>query len=589
MVKNRKRVWLNHLNKLRRQADKVERAATRQHQTFISGRVQVAREIRFDVGVWLGLILMLILALVFQGILYQYNNQTTASSAGGAYAEGIVGEITSINPLYAATNDEKALSSLVYSALLKTDQTDALAGDLARGWSVSSDGLNYYVKLRDDARWYGSEKVVAADDVVFTVQLIQDPRVQSSLYETWKNIEVAKVSSDEVRFTLRTSLVSFPWALNFGILSADELGEVERGELREYLSDHTATGSGAFTFRNISLSGGKNKILHFAPNPKYFDGAPQIEALHIETYPDSLALTKGFRGGEVNIASGISLESARQNLGDNLHSTPVDSGVFAIFNTDGATTSSPTVRQALRLALDRDKVRLSAAVGSQTPNALETPIAPGIFTAVDALRQPVDNISEAERLLNADGWLYNNQLKRVKDLSPLKIKLVTVENSDYVSVAEEIARQWNSVGVETEIVLASADDIQQSFIMQRNYDVLLYRLELGGDGDVYSYWHSSGAKEQGLNLANYKSAAADVSLARARTQLDLATRGNTYKDFVETWAADAPAIALYQANLYYLKSDNVSAWRGESLADRSVRFRDVNSFTVNVQAVNKTP
>jgi ABC-type transport system substrate-binding protein len=267
----------------------------------------------------------------------------------------------------------------------------------------------------------------------------------------------------------------------------------------------------------------------------------------------------------------------------------VDSGIFAIFNTDSPITSSPTVRQALRLALDRDKVRLSAAVGDETPQALETPIAPKIFQPVDALRQPVDNISEAERLLNSDGWMYNNQLKRVKDLSPLKIRLVTVENSDYVTVAEEIARQWNSIGVETEIVLASAERIQQSFIIQRNFDVLLYRLELGGDGDVYSYWHSSGAKEQGLNLSNYKSAAADVFLARARTQLDDSTRGQTYKDFVETWLNDVPAIALFRANLYYLKADDVQAWSGQSLTDRSVRFRDVNRFTVNFAPVNKTP
>ncbi|MDR3125944.1 MAG: ABC transporter substrate-binding protein [Candidatus Nomurabacteria bacterium] len=586
---NRKRTLLPNLNKLRRQADKVERAAHKQHQTFISGKVQMAREIRFDVGAWLGLIGLLLLALICQGILYRQSNETTASSSGGAYAEGIIGEITSFNPLYAETNDEKALSSLVYSALLKTDQTNSLTGDLAERWTVSSDGLNYNVKIRTGALWHGSEQPVTADDVLFTVQLMRDPLTQSSLYETWKNIEIAKIADDEVRFTLRTSLVSFPWALNFGILSKEELKNVNRDELREYLSDHIAAGSGPFVFRNISLSGSKNKILYFAPNPKYFDGAPQIEALHIETYSDSQALIKGFKGGEINLASGISLESARENVGSNLYSTPVDGGIFAIFNTESAITSSPTVRQALRAALDRDQIRQSVAVGDQAPNALETPIAAGIFSQVDTLRQPVDNISEAERLLNADGWQYNNQLRRVKDLSPLKIKIVTVENSDYATAAAEIARQWNSVGVESEIVLASAQDIQQNFIMQRNFDVLVYRLELGGDGDVYSYWHSTGAREQGLNLANYKSAAADVFLARARTQIDTTTRGNTYKDFVETWINDVPAIALYQANLYYLKTDPVHAWQGKSLTDKSMRFRDVNNFTVNTIDVNKTP
>jgi ABC-type transport system substrate-binding protein len=564
-------------------------AATRQHQNFISGRVNIAREIRFDVGVWLGLMLLLVIALIIQSMIFGLNHQTTTGSSGGAYAEGIVGEITSFNPLYAETNDEKALSSLVYSALFKTDQTDHLTTDLASGWSVSSDGLNYDVKIRDDAQWHNSDRSVTADDVIFTTDLIQDPIVQSSLYETWKNIEVSKISDNEIRFSLRTSLASFPWALNFGILSAAELSEVNRGELREYLTDHVAVGSGPFSFRSISLSGTKNKILYFAPNLAYFGGKPQVEALHVETYGDSGSLVKGFRSGEINLASGISLEQARQNTGAELHATAVDSGIFAIFNTDSPITSSASMRQALRYALNREKVRQAVAVDGKLPNPLETPIAPGIFDQIDSLRQPVDNLTEAERLLNADGWQYNNQLKRVRDLSPLKLRIVTVENSDYVLAAEEIARQWNNIGVDTEIILASSKDIQQNFIMQRNFDVLVYRLELGGDGDVYSYWHSAGAKEQGLNLSNYKSAAADVFLSRARTQIDHTARGGTYRDFVNTWINDAPAIALYQANLYYLKAENIQAWQGNTLADRSVRYRDVVDFTTELRTVNKTP
>jgi ABC-type dipeptide transport system, periplasmic component len=589
MAKNRKRAISTSLNKLRRHADKIERAATKQHRNFFNGRLGIAKEMRFDVGIWLGLITLLIFALILQGIFYQTNNTTTTSRRGGSYAEGIVGEIVSFNPLFAENGDEKALSSLVYSSLLKTDETNNIANDLASSWTVSNDGLNYDVKLREDAFWHGSDKPVTAADVVFTTQLIKDPKVQSSLYETWKNIEVSRLSENEVRFTLRTSLALFPWALNFGILSSDELQNINRDEIREYLSDQAAIGSGPFVFRNVSLSGSKNNILYFTPNTTYFNGAPQIEALHIETYSDDQKMIDGFRNGEINLANGISIKTANENISDDLYSTPVNSGVFAIFNTDGEITNSSTVRQALRLALDRDKVRSIASVGKYTPNILETPIAPGIFDQVDTLRQPVDNNVEAKRLLNADGWQYDIRQKLAKDLSPLKLNIVTVKDSDYVQTAEEIARQWKEIGVESEIILASAENIQQNFIMPRNYDVLVYRLELGGDGDVYSYWHSSGAKEQGLNLANYKSATADVALARARTQLDQDTRGSIYKDFAESWINDVPAIALYQANLYYLKSKNVQAWRGDSLTDKSVRFRNVNNFTVNAAQVNKTP
>jgi peptide/nickel transport system substrate-binding protein len=589
MALDRKRYLRTSLNKLRRRADKIEKAATKQHQNFFSGRFEVAKEIRFDVGIWLGLVIFLIIALIIQGVFYRMDNQTTTGQEGGSYAEGIIGEITSFNPLYAESNDEKAISSLVYSSLLKTDETNNIANDIASSWTVSSDGLTYDVKLRDDVFWYNSDTAILANDVVFTVELIQDSKVQSPLYETWKNIKVTRLSDNEVRFTLRSSLASFPWALNFGILSYDELKNVNRSDLREYLTDNVATGSGPFIFRNVSQSSAKNTILYFAPNDKYFDGAPQIEALHIETYRDNQELVKGFKDGEINLASGISLSQAQELNSSDLYHTLTDSGVFAIFNTNGITTNSTLVRQALRLALDRDKVRSAASVGNHTPNALESPIAPKVFSQVDALRQPVDNIDEAKRLLNADGWQYNGMFQFYKDSLPMQISVVTVEDSDYVSAAEEIVKQWKEFGVNAELTLASAENIQQNFIIPRNYDVLVYRLELGGDGDVYSYWHSSAVRDQRLNLANYASATADIALARGRAQINYEARGDNYKEFVETWINDAPAIALYQSDLYYLKSQNVQAWRGDTLANKSVRFRNVNDFTVNVSTVNKTP
>lgn len=589
MFKKRKKILPTNLNKIRRRIDKVERAATRQRKQILNRPTIVTKTIRYNVIVWLILVVFLILLLVFQGIFYNYNNQTESPRSGGTYAEGIVGDITSFNPLYVKTNDEKALSSLVYSSLLKTDETNNISLDIASSWKANNDGQNYSIKIRDDAYFHNSDKPVTVDDVLFTTKLIQDPLVQSPLYETWKNIEVKKISNDEIRFSLRTPLATFPWALNFGILSKDELKDIDHRQLREHMTDNIVTGSGPFMFHNISQSGAKNKILYFTPNLYYYDGAPQVDAFHVETYSTSADLISGFRDGEINIASDIGLNEAQSINGKELHSTPINSGVFAIFNNERRNIKNSNVRQALRLALNRDEIRQNAAVNGQPPNVLETPIAPGTFNKIDKLSQPSYNTSEANRLLSSDGWQYNNDFKYVKNLSPLEINIVTVKDSDYVKVAEEIADQWNEFGVDTKITLADADNIQQNFIMPRNYDVLLYRLELGGDSDVFSYWSSSKAKEQGLNLANYKSAAADLQLARARTQINNKERENTYKEFVNTWINDVPAIALFQSNLYYLKNDNINAWHDNSLVDKSARFRDVNTFTVNISPVNKTP
>ena len=76
MAKSKLGGLIPSLNKLRRRADKVERSAIRQHQTFVSGKAGVAKETRFDVGLWLGLLALLILAVIVQSILYSFNMKT---------------------------------------------------------------------------------------------------------------------------------------------------------------------------------------------------------------------------------------------------------------------------------------------------------------------------------------------------------------------------------------------------------------------------------------------------------------------------------------------------------------------------------
>ena len=46
--------------------------------------------------------------------------------------------------------------------------------DLAERWTVDDGGPTWTVDLRDDARWHDGEPVTA-DDVVFTIQTLQDP------------------------------------------------------------------------------------------------------------------------------------------------------------------------------------------------------------------------------------------------------------------------------------------------------------------------------------------------------------------------------------------------------------------------------
>ncbi|MCL2678237.1 MAG: hypothetical protein FWE85_04195, partial [Clostridiales bacterium] len=71
------------------------------------------------------------------------------------YASDVVnmrmdGPIQSIDPAYAQSEEELALCRLIFSGLIKLDETGNPAPDLAVGWEVSEDGLTYLFHLRRD-------------------------------------------------------------------------------------------------------------------------------------------------------------------------------------------------------------------------------------------------------------------------------------------------------------------------------------------------------------------------------------------------------------------------------------------------------
>ena len=94
---------------------------------------------------------------------------------GGTYVEGMVGSPQYVNPLLCQYNDvDRDLCTLVFSGLLRFDEHGQLQPDLADSWEVSPDGLVYTFRLRPNARWHDN-RPVTADDVIYTIKLLQDP------------------------------------------------------------------------------------------------------------------------------------------------------------------------------------------------------------------------------------------------------------------------------------------------------------------------------------------------------------------------------------------------------------------------------
>ena len=127
-------------------------------------------------------------------------------------------------------------------------------------------------------------------------------------------------------------------------------------------------------------------------------------------------------------------------------------------------------------------------------------------------------------------------------------------------------------------------------VRPRNYDILLYEVELGADPDLFPYYHSSQASTTGLNLSNYNNALVDDSILAARSTMNETLRVAKYETFLRQWVTDVPAIGIYQASLTYYFNRNVRAFsEDDRLVYATDRFVDVEYWAVNKAEKNRTP
>lgn len=579
---------------LRKRARKIESATLKHAHRFIVRRIDNVRDVRRHALGWLTLAALLILATGFQMYWSQSKYSHSIAEAGGTYAEGVVGKLDTLNPLYASTSPERSASRLIFSSLVDYDLKSKVKSDLALTWKPDADGKVYTVTLRTDAQWHDGEPVTA-DDVVFTVNLMKNPLARSQQYfdGTWRGISVAKVDAHTVTFTLPSPYAPFPHALTFGVLPEHVLKDISPARLRESSFNRAPIGSGPFKFRNLQVLNADQErlVLHMVANENYYEGKPLLERFQIHTYQDHDQLRKGFLTNEVNAATDLTagdvdtIKTQVQDVKD--ASAQLHNGVYGIFRNDSPFLSDVNVRQALVQAVDRQAVFKS--IGGQG-RLLEGPLVPEHTDAIRGLRQAKYDQKAAEDKLTTAGWVRKGQGVRTKDGQKLQLTVVSRQDGDYPALLSQLAKYWRAIGVDVRTQLVPARTIEGNVLIPRAYDVLLYELELGADPDVYAYWHSSQARPNARNLANYKSGIADDALSSARARSEPQLRDAKYRTFFSQWLQDAPAIALYQPTLHYIASENTRTIpQNTSIPDAVGRYRAVEYWTVNKTTAYTTP
>jgi len=536
------------------------------------------------------LVFIVVVSLLISAVAFYYHLTKAIPIAGGEYIEGVVGQPVYVNPVLATGNDaDMDLCTLIYSGLFKYDPKGEIVPDLAESYEVSDDKLTYTVHLKKDIKWQ-NEEVFSADDVLFTIQTIQDPAFKSPLRQNWQGVGMEIIDENTLQFILQSPYSFFLNNLTTGIIPRHVWESVAPANFA--LTDYNLrpVGTGPYKFSDFKKDGEGNILSYdLEINEYYYGEKPYIGKIGFSFYYDEDSMLEAYNNKQVFGMSFLSpartpdIKSARSTQ---IHSINIPRYFAVFFNQQKSKVlASREVRKALSMATDRRAI-IDEILAGQGKD-IYSPIPPGTFGFTDDVKKFEYDVEKANKVLDDDGWKKGEDGFRKKDNLALEFNLATTDWPDLALTAEILKEQWEIIGAKVNFEALPVADIQQNFIRTREYDALLFGQVIGIDPDPYAFWHSSQTRDPGLNLALYSNQDVDKILEKIRQEMNKDNRIEYYKNFQQAVAEDVPAIFLYSPNYLYVHSKSVQGMKVSSMVTPDKRFSDVSKWYVKTKRVKK--
>jgi peptide/nickel transport system substrate-binding protein/oligopeptide transport system substrate-binding protein len=281
---------------------------------------------------------------------------------------------------------------MVFDGLLDYDDTTNIMPRLAESMpEVSDDGTVYTFKLRQGVKFQNGREFTA-DDVVYTITRVLDPKTGSPGAGFYVGIKGAqdfidgKATSVEgiqaldqytVQFTLSQPDVTFlnKMALNFAFIVPKE--EVEKAGEN---FGHVPVGTGPFKLTEWQ----PGQYLEFERNPDYFyEGLPYLDQVRIEVGVEPDVALLRLEKDEIQMMGDpppgadwtrISSDAAWANR---IEKTPQVNTTYIAINTGMPPFDDVKVRQALNHAIDKQRIVQLLNGRATVANQILPPLMPG--------------------------------------------------------------------------------------------------------------------------------------------------------------------------------------------------------------------
>lgn len=441
-----------------------------------------------------------------------------------------------LNPVVAADSASSNITQWLFNGLLKYDKDGNIITDLAKSYHLK-DKTTLILKLRKDVKWHDGVSF-SADDVIFTYEKIQDPKVFTPLKSNFTEVKSVKKLDNytiEVKYKRAYFKALVIWMIN---IVPKHILEKQK-DIMTSSFNKKPIGTGPYKLEEFK--NGSDITLY--ANENYFEGKPKIEKIRYKFLPDPNTSFLMLKQKLLDVGSLTPLQIDRQiddTFKENykIVESPSFSYTYLGFNLRNEKFKNPKIRQALSLGVDRKQMVDILFFGHG--KVCNGPFLPGGFAFNENVPQIKQDIKKAKQLLKEAGFDENN---------PFSFELITnTGNETRINAAQILQYQLSKIGVEVKIRVIEWQAFLNTIVHPRKFEAVMLGWSLALMPDAYPLWHSDSDKLGGFNLVAYHNKKVDKLIEKGSETVDMDELSKIYKEIFKLIANDNPYLFLYIPN-----------------------------------------
>jgi oligopeptide transport system substrate-binding protein len=426
----------------------------------------------------------------------------------------------------------------------------AMAADLP---NVSSDGLTYTIKLKDNVKWDDGTPV-KAQDFVYSWNRTADPKSTSQyefLFEKWiqgaadfhagkaKGMGVTAVDDKTLQVKLSTPVPFFTTQLAFPLFFPEEQTAVEKaGGNTKYGSDADKIAyNGPFKL----VKWNHDQELDFVKNPNYWDAKNvKLDKVTVNVVNDANTFENLYQSAGSDVGTINSDILARWKDKPDFQQSFDASSWYLQFNEKSAAMKNAKIRQALTLAVDRKQFVNTLQPGSEPANGL-VPVkildgANNEFRQTSGNTEGDFDVAKAKQLL-AEG---------MKEAGLTTLPKVTVIGDDTTTAKktlEFLQGQWKqNLGVDLDVE-SMPNKLRIERQKNRQYDITFagWGADYNDPMTFLDMWVTGGQ----FNEVGYSNPQYDKLVKQAQIETDAKNRAKELADAEKILMQDMPIGPIY--------------------------------------------